>query len=97
MPTRRLEKMNGEAFGDPRTDGGIHNQGRHNMTKDKIFIEPREEGGFSAKHQDGKRAVITGQKQKEVIAQAKSKYPDAEVHVARVKNSGPGPDKYRKA
>ncbi len=30
------------------------------MSKDKIFIEPRAEGGFGAKHEGGKRVVITG-------------------------------------
>ena len=67
------------------------------MAKGKIFIEPRESGGFGAKHEGGSRAVITAPTQKDVIAQAKAKYPDAEVHVARVRDVGPGPDKYRKA
>lgn len=67
------------------------------MAKDKIFIEPRQAGGFGAKHEGGKRAVITAETQGEVIAQTKAKYPDAEVHVARVRHVGPGPDKFRKA
>ncbi len=66
------------------------------MSKDKIFVEPRADGGFSAKHEGGKRAVITGSTQGEVIQEAKSKYPDAILHVARVRDVGPGPDKYRK-
>ena len=66
------------------------------MSKDKIFIEPRTNGGFGATHQGGKRAVITGQTQGEVIQQTQAKYPDATVHVARVRNVGPGPDKFRK-
>lgn len=67
------------------------------MAKDKIFIEPREAGGFGAKHEDGKRSVITAETQKAVIELAKARYPEAEVHVARVRNVGPGPDKFRKA
>jgi hypothetical protein len=31
-----------------------------------------------------------------VIEQTKEKYPDAEIHVARVRDVGPGPDKFRK-
>ena len=67
------------------------------MSKDKIFIEPRTGGGFGATHQDGKRAVITSQTQGEVIQQTQAKYPDATIHVARVRQVGPGPDKFRKA
>lgn len=66
------------------------------MSKDKIFIEPRAEGGFGAKHDGGKRAVITAETQGQVIQQAKAKYPDAVFHVARVREVGPGPDKFRK-
>ena len=66
------------------------------MSKDKIFIEPRADGGFGAKHQGGKRAVVTGETQREVIDQTKAKYPEATVHVARVREVGPGPDKFRK-
>ena len=66
------------------------------MSKDKIFIEPRADGGFGAKHEGGKRAVVTGETQREVIDQTKAKYPEAAVHVARVREVGPGPDKFRK-
>jgi len=33
-------------------------------TRDKLFIEPRETGGFGAKHEHGRRAVITGDTQR---------------------------------
>ena len=66
------------------------------MSKDKIFIEPRAEGGFGAKHEGGKRAVVTAETQGEVIRETKTKYPEATVHVARVREVGPGPDKFRK-
>jgi len=66
-------------------------------TRDKLFIEPRETGGFGAKHEHGRRAVITGDTQREVINNTREKYPDAEIHIARVRDVGPGPDKYRKA
>lgn len=67
------------------------------MMSDKIFVEPRAAGGFGAKHENGKRAVVVGERQKDVIADAKAKFPDAEIHVARVRDVGPGPDKFRKA
>ena len=66
------------------------------MSKDKIFIEHRPSGGFGAKHEGGARSVITAQTQREVIEQTKAKYPEAAVHVARVREVGPGPDKFRK-
>jgi hypothetical protein len=66
------------------------------MAKDKIFIEPRPSGGFGAKHEHGQRAVVTANTQGAVINEVKQKYPDATVHVARVRHIGPGPDKFRK-
>lgn len=66
------------------------------MSKDKIFIEPRPDGGFSAKHEHGQRAVVIAPTQGAVIEEVKQRYPDATVHVARVRNIGPGPDKFRK-
>jgi len=66
------------------------------MAKDIIFIEPAPEGGFAAKHEGGKRAVVKGTTQGEVIHETKTKYPDATIHVARVRDVGPGPDKFRK-
>ena len=66
------------------------------MAKNKIYIEPRATGGFGAKHDGGKRAVITADTQSEVIQETKAKYPEAEIHVARVRDVGPGPDKFRK-
>ena len=66
------------------------------MPKDTIFIEPRSAGGFGATHEGGKRAVVTGETQREVLQKTKTKYPEATIHVARVRNVGPGPDKFRK-
>jgi hypothetical protein len=67
------------------------------MSKNTIYIEPRPAGGFGATHEGGKRAVVTGETQHEVIQDTKAKYPEATIHVARVRNVGPGPDKFRKA
>ena len=52
--------------------------------------------GFGAKHEGGKRAVVTGETQRGVIAEPEAKYPDAIARVARVRENGPGPDKFRK-
>jgi hypothetical protein len=67
------------------------------MSKDTIFIEPRPNGGFGAKHEGGTRAVVTGDTQGKVIQETKAKYPNATIHIARVRGVGPGPDKFRKA
>lgn len=66
------------------------------MSKDQIYVEPHPDGGFAAKHAGGKRSVVMGKTQQAVIAEVKAKYPDAAVHVARVRDAGPGPDKFRK-
>jgi hypothetical protein len=66
------------------------------MSRNTIFIEPRTAGGFGATHEGGKRAVVTGETQREVIQETKAKYPEAAIHVARVRSVGPGPDKFRK-
>ena len=66
------------------------------MSKNTIFIEPRPTGGFGATHEGGKRAVVTGETQHKVVQETKAKYPEATIHVARVRNVGPGPDKFRK-
>jgi hypothetical protein len=63
----------------------------------KIFVEPLPEGGYGAKHEHGQRSVVLAPTQREVIQEVKERYPDAEVHVARVRDVGPGPDKFRKA
>ena len=65
-------------------------------TRNRLFIEPRPNGGFAAKHAAGKRAVVLGRTQGEVINEVKERYPGAEVHVARVRDVGDGPDKFRK-
>ena len=64
--------------------------------KDKIFIEPRKDGGFGAKHAGGQRAFQTSETQGDLIREVKAKHPDAELHVARVRQVGPGPDKFRR-
>ncbi len=66
------------------------------MSEDKIFIEPRADGSFGAKREGGQRAVVTGATQGKVIQETKAKYPEATIHVARVRDIGPGPDKFRK-
>jgi hypothetical protein len=66
------------------------------VLKSNIFIEPRPGGGFGAKHEGGRRSVVVAPTQREVIAQTKAKYPDADLHVARVREIGSGPAKFRK-
>jgi hypothetical protein len=66
------------------------------MSKKIIFVEPRPAGGFGATPEGGKRAVVTGATQHDVIQGTKAKYPEATIHIARVRGVGPGPDKFRK-
>ena len=62
---------------------------------DKLFVEPRVDGGFKVLKPGAARASAVAPTQAGAIAKAKEMNPDATVHVARVRNVGPGPDKYR--
>jgi hypothetical protein len=66
------------------------------MLESKIFIEPRRNGGFGAKHEGGKRSIVVAPTQREVIQQTKARYPEAALHVARVREVGSGPEKFRR-
>ncbi|MGN6210399.1 DUF2188 domain-containing protein [Asticcacaulis sp.] len=67
------------------------------MSKQGLYIEPREQGDYAVRREDSKRASATAPTQKEAIARARELEPDAEIHVARVRGAGDGPDKFRKA
>ena len=62
---------------------------------DKLFVEPRANGGFKVIKSDAARASAVAPTQAKAIEAAKKLNPDATVHVARVRNVGPGPNKYR--
>lgn len=66
------------------------------MAKEGLYVEPRDQGDFAVRREGSKRASATAPTQKEAIARAKELEPDGEIHVARVRKGGDGPDKFRK-
>ncbi len=63
---------------------------------DQFFIEQREDGRYNvSKPNAGKPSAVTAT-QAEGIARAKELNPKAAIHVERVRNIGPGRDKWRK-
>ncbi|WP_303831592.1 DUF2188 domain-containing protein [Asticcacaulis taihuensis] len=65
------------------------------MSKQGVYVEPREQGDYAVRKEGSKRASATAPTQKEAIARAKELVPDGEIHVARVRKGGDGPDKFR--
>jgi hypothetical protein len=66
------------------------------MTKDAFYIERREDGRYKVLKPNAERASIVTNTQAEAIAEAKRMDPNAAIHVERVRDVGPGPDKWRK-
>jgi uncharacterized protein YdaT len=66
------------------------------MSKQGIYVEPRTDGDYAVRKEGSKRASATAPTQKEAIARARELVPDGEIHVARVRGGGDGPDKFRK-
>jgi len=65
------------------------------MTKQGLYIEPRTQGDYAVRKEGSVQASATAPTQKEAIAGAKELAPNGEIHVARVRESGDGPDKFR--
>lgn len=66
------------------------------MSKDGLYVEPRPQGDFAVRKEGSKRASAIAPTQAEAIKSAKELEPGGEVHVARVRKGGDGPDKFRK-
>ena len=66
------------------------------MSKDGMYVEPRPQGDYAVRKEGAKRASATAPTQAEAIARARELVPGGEIHVARVRNSRDGPDKFRK-
>ena len=64
--------------------------------KDTFYVEPRKDGSFAATREGGQRASVVADTQGQAIKEIKSMHSGATVHVARVRDVGPGPDKFRK-
>ena len=66
------------------------------MNKDTFFIEQRDDGRYNVSKPDASRPSAVTDTQAEGIARAKEMNPDAAIHVERVRDVGPGRDKWRK-
>jgi hypothetical protein len=66
------------------------------MAKDGFFIEKRAQGDFAIRKANSKRASAVADIQAKAVIRAKQLNPEAAIHVERVRNVGPGPDKWRK-
>ena len=64
--------------------------------QDEYFIEQRDDGKYKVSKPNADRASALEDTQKAAIQRAKELNPDAAVHVERVRNVGPGRDKWRK-
>ncbi len=63
---------------------------------DKYFIEQRPDGRYNVAKPNADRASAVTETQAEGIARAKDFNPNATIHVERVRDVGPGRDKWRK-
>ena len=66
------------------------------MSNDKFFIEQRPDGRYNVSRPNADRPSAVTETQAEGIARARELNPDAAIHVERVRNIGPGRDKWRK-
>ena len=64
--------------------------------KDEFFIERRDDGKYKVLKPDADRASAVPDTQKQAIELAKELNPDATRHIERVRNVGPGRDKWRR-
>jgi hypothetical protein len=63
---------------------------------DEYFIEQRPDGRYNVSKPNADRASAVTETQAEGIARAKDLNPNATIHVERVRDVGPGRDKWRK-
>jgi hypothetical protein len=66
------------------------------VSNDKFFIEQRPDGRYNVSRPNADRPSAVTETQAEGIARARELNPDAAIHVERVRNIGPGRDKWRK-
>jgi hypothetical protein len=65
------------------------------MAKNEFFIEQRSDGRYNVLRPNADRASATADTQAEAKAKAKAMDPDATIHIERVRDVGPGRDKWR--
>jgi hypothetical protein len=66
------------------------------MTKRNDFYIEQHDGQYKVSRANAARASAVTDTQKEAIARAREIDPNAAVHVERVRDIGPGRDKWRK-
>jgi hypothetical protein len=66
------------------------------MNDDNFFIERRPDGRYNVSKPNAGRPSAVTDTQREGIDRARQMNPDAAIHVERVRDVGPGPDKWRK-
>lgn len=66
------------------------------MSKDKLFVERREQGDYAVRKPNSERASAVAPTQAKAIDRAHQINPNASVHVERVRHTNAGkPDKWR--
>jgi uncharacterized protein DUF2188 len=63
---------------------------------DEYFIEQRDDGRYNVSKLNADRASAVEDTQKAAFERARELNPGATLHVERVRNVGPGRDKWRK-
>jgi hypothetical protein len=63
---------------------------------DEYFIERRPDGRYNVSKPNAERPSAVADTQGAAIDRARELNPDATLHVERVRDVGPGPDKWRK-
>ncbi|WP_426436040.1 DUF2188 domain-containing protein [Bradyrhizobium genosp. P] len=66
------------------------------MSRNEFFIEQRSDGRYNVLRPNADRASATADTQAEAIDRARVIDHDATIHVERVRDIGPGRDKWRK-
>ncbi|MEH2567752.1 DUF2188 domain-containing protein [Bradyrhizobium sp. AZCC 2289] len=66
------------------------------MPKNEFFIEQRNDGRYNVSRPNADRASAVTDTQADGIARAREMDSDATIHVERVRDIGPGRDKWRK-
>jgi hypothetical protein len=66
------------------------------MSKKEYFIEQRPDHRYNVSKPNAGRPSATADTQKAAIERAKQLDPNATLHVERVRDVGPGRDKWRK-
>lgn len=66
------------------------------MAKKVLFVEQREDGKYKLTEKGNAKPLAVTDTQRKAIDKGQKIAPDAALHVERVRNIGPGRDKWRK-